>query len=79
MSFIAVGIMAGASIAGGIVKHSAAKKEEERAKKQAKKAKKELQAEEFAFFPCKSTAVVKAISSSTQTIQVEYAYWSDAS
>ena len=38
-----------------------------------------IQAEVFAFFPCKSTAVVKAISSSTQTIQVEYAYWSDAS
>jgi hypothetical protein len=49
MSFIAVGIMAGASIAGGIVKHRAAKKEEERAKKANKKAKEELQAQMRAY------------------------------
>ena len=49
MSFIAVGIMAGASIAGGIVKHKAAKKEEERAKEANKKAKKELQAQMRAY------------------------------
>ena len=49
MSFIAVGIMAGASIASGIVKHKAAKKEEERAKKANKKAKEELQAQMRAY------------------------------
>ena len=49
MSFIAVGIMAGASIAGGIVKHKAAKKEEDRAKKANKRAKKELQAQMQAY------------------------------
>jgi len=30
---------------------------------------------EFAFFPCKSNVVVKVISSDTEDIQVEYAYW----
>tara|TARA_R110002074_G_scaffold39194_2_gene105560 strand:+ start:1992 stop:2864 length:873 start_codon:yes stop_codon:yes gene_type:complete len=42
MSFIAVGIGAATSIIGGVVKHKAAKKEEDRAKKQAKRAKEEL-------------------------------------
>ena len=37
-----------------------------------------LKAEEFAFLPCLSTAVLKVISASTQTIQVEYAFWSAA-
>jgi len=37
-----------------------------------------LLAEEFAFIPVRSTATVNAISASTHTIQVEYAYWSAA-
>ena len=35
-----------------------------------------IKAEEFAFIPVRSTATVNAISASTHTIQVEYAYWS---
>ena len=34
-----------------------------------------LAAEEFAFFPAKSDVVVNAISSSSHTILIEYAYW----
>ena len=34
-----------------------------------------ISAEEFAFFPSKSDVVVKVLSSSSQTIQVEYAYY----
>ena len=34
-----------------------------------------LAAQEFAFFPCKSDVVVNIISSSSQVIKTEYAYW----
>jgi len=34
-----------------------------------------LAAGEFAFFPCKSDVVVNVISSSTQVVKTEYAYW----
>ena len=34
-----------------------------------------LAAGEFAFFPCKSDVVVNIISSSSQIIKTEYAYW----
>tara|TARA_R110002050_G_scaffold298407_1_gene461684 strand:+ start:121 stop:513 length:393 start_codon:yes stop_codon:yes gene_type:complete len=34
-----------------------------------------LAANEFAFFPCKSDVVVNIISSSTQVVKTEYAYW----
>jgi|21_taG_2_1085346.scaffolds.fasta_scaffold79949_2 hypothetical protein len=34
-----------------------------------------LKAGEFAYFPCKSTALVNVESVSTHAIQVEFAYW----
>ena len=37
-----------------------------------------IAAGEFAFFPVKSDVVVEALSSSSQTILVEYAYWTAA-
>ena len=37
-----------------------------------------LKAGEFCFFTSKSSSAVEVLSSSTQTILVEYAYWTDA-
>ena len=42
MSFIAVGVMATTAVVSGVIKHSAAKKEEERARKANQRAKEEL-------------------------------------